>query len=400
MRLAVISADVSPLTAAGDLVDSGRVRQVVELCQALAGLGHEVRIFAPADPRHPPGTHPVPQGVTVEHIPVGPARSRSEAALLAYTRRFGDRLARQWQQSGWTPHLVHAHYWLSGLVAHAAAHRAQLPVALTYHELASVRRRLLGDTTDPAARFGWERQLGKAVNLVIAQSRAERDELARLGVPRQQTTLIPSGVDPRRFAPTHSLASPHPGPRRVMAVGDGLEDRTGVVDLLAALRHLPEATATVIGGPSAERLDRDRRVRQLRALASEWNVADRVQFVGRVPAAELPAWYHRADVVVCAAWYAPSGVTALEAMAAGVPVVATAIGGQRDAVIDGVTGAVVPARAPDALARAVRSVLSDPIRQLGYAAAGMDRVRQCYTWDQITRQLDARYRELYTASAT
>src|SRR5690606_24039814 len=83
----------------------------------------------------------------------------------------------------------------------------------------------------------------------------------------------------------------------------------------------------------------------------------------------------RADVVVCAGWYAPSGVTALEAMAAGLPVVATAIGGQRDVVIDGVTGALVPPGAPGALARAVRRVLADPIRQLEYAAAGLDRVR-------------------------
>src|SRR5690606_12546571 len=201
------------------------------------------------------------------------------------------------------------------------------------------------------------------------------------------------------ISPGRSLAPSHPGPRRIVAVGDGLEDPTGVVDLLAALRHLPEAEATVLGGPSAERAARDRRVNRLRAMARDWDVAGRVRFVGRVPASDLPLWYHRADVVVCAAWYAPVGVTALEAMAAGVPVVATAIGGQRDAVIDGVTGALVPARAPGALARAVRGVLADPIRQLGYAAAGLDRVRQCYAWDQITRQLDAHYRELLSRGA-
>lgn len=399
MRLAVVSVHMSPLTPAGDLIDRGPARRVAELCQALAALGHEVRFFARADARHPAGTRPLLPGVTVVHIPVGPASSKSEAGLLSYTSRFGERLAEHWRRSGWTPDLVHAHFWLSGLAARTAAHLAQRPVALTYHELASVRRRLLGDAADPAARVDLERRLGNAVNLVIAQSRAERDELARLGVPRQRTILIPTGVDPGRFAPVRALARPHPGRGRIVAVGDGLTDRTGVVDLLTALRHLPEAEATVVGGASAGRVGRDRRVRELRALAREWGVADRVRFVGRIAAAELPAWYHRADVVVCAGWYAPSGVTALEAMAAGLPVVATAIGGQRDVVIDGVTGALVPPGAPGALARAVRRVLADPIRQLEYAAAGLDRVRQCYAWHQVTRQLDVRFRELCAAGA-
>src|SRR5699024_813024 len=118
-----------------------------------------------------------------------------------------------------------------------------------------------------------------------------------------------------------------------------------------------------------EHLDRDPEARRLRALAAERGVADRLVLHGRVDREALPALLRSADAVVCAPWYEPFGIVPLEAMACGVPVVATAVGGQTDSVVDGVTGALVPPRDPDALAATLRGLLGDPARRARLGAA-------------------------------
>ena len=92
-------------------------------------------------------------------------------------------------------------------------------------------------------------------------------------------------------------------------------------------------------------------------------MADRLVLRGRVGRDEMPALLRSADAVVCAPWYEPFGIVPLEAMACGVPVVATAVGGQIDSVVDGVTGVHVPPRDPAALAAALRDLLDHPERR-------------------------------------
>jgi glycosyltransferase involved in cell wall biosynthesis len=112
-------------------------------------------------------------------------------------------------------------------------------------------------------------------------------------------------------------------------------------------------------------------------------VAGRVRLTGAVPHSDLPTWYRSADVMVTAPWYEPFGLTPLEAMACGVPVIGTAVGGLTDTIVDGRTGDLVPPHDPRALGQALRRLLDDPVRRLAYATAGLDRARQLYSW-QVT----------------
>jgi glycosyltransferase involved in cell wall biosynthesis len=130
---------------------------------------------------------------------------------------------------------------------------------------------------------------------------------------------------------------------------------------------------------------------RLRELAAAYHVADRVRLVGAVPNEEMPDWYRSADVLACAPWYEPFGLTPLEAMACGVPVVATAVGGLADTVVDRVTGALVPPRDPRALGTALRQLIADPLQRLGYAAAALDRARQRYSWQRTAAEVAAVY---------
>jgi glycosyltransferase involved in cell wall biosynthesis len=129
----------------------------------------------------------------------------------------------------------------------------------------------------------------------------------------------------------------------------------------------------------------------LRRLAEQRGVADRVRILGCVPREDMAAWYRSADVVACAPWYEPFGLTPLEAMACGVPVVAYAVGGLAESVIDGVTGTLVPPRDVRHLAAALRAVLGDEVRRMSYASAAVDRVRSRYTWERTAADVERVY---------
>jgi glycosyltransferase involved in cell wall biosynthesis len=114
-------------------------------------------------------------------------------------------------------------------------------------------------------------------------------------------------------------------------------------------------------------------------------------FAGQIPTTDMPAWYRCADVVAAVPWYEPFGLTPLEAMACGRPVVATAVGGLLDTVVDGVTGDLVPPRDPRALGHALRRLLDDDMRRYAYASAALDRARTRYSWQRTAEQLEAVY---------
>jgi glycosyltransferase involved in cell wall biosynthesis len=116
-----------------------------------------------------------------------------------------------------------------------------------------------------------------------------------------------------------------------------------------------------------------------------------VRLLGRVSRSELPALLRSADIVVCMPWYEPFGMVPLEAMACGRPVVASAVGGIVDTVVDGATGTLVRPQRPDMLAHALRRLLSDPVRRAGYGLAGRERAAMRYRWDRIGAETEAVY---------
>jgi glycosyltransferase involved in cell wall biosynthesis len=125
--------------------------------------------------------------------------------------------------------------------------------------------------------------------------------------------------------------------------------------------------------------------------AQRLGVADRVRFIGRVPQADLPAEIRAADLVVCLPWYEPFGIVPLEAMACGVPVIGSAVGGLLDTVIDGVTGVLLPPRRPHVAAAAIRDLLDDEARRAELGAEGAERVAAKYDWRRVAQCTEASY---------
>jgi D-inositol-3-phosphate glycosyltransferase len=148
----------------------------------------------------------------------------------------------------------------------------------------------------------------------------------------------------------------------------------------------------VAGGPARADLDRDPEATRLRRLAAARGVGDRVLFTGRVRHEHLPTLIRSADAVVSVPWYEPFGIATVEAMACGVPVVVSAVGGHLDTVADGVTGLHVPPRVPpSALAGRLRRLLADPRLGPALGAAAAARVRRHYTWCRVAAETEAVY---------
>lgn len=129
-------------------------------------------------------------------------------------------------------------------------------------------------------------------------------------------------------------------------------------------------------------------------LAADLGVADRVRLLGSVTREQMPAMLRSADLVACTPWYEPFGIVPLEAMACGAPVVATAVGGIRDTVVDDVTGRLVPPKDPVRLAEAINELLADRVRRQALGTAGRGRARARYTWDRVAADTERIYEKL------
>ncbi|MGC4759683.1 glycosyltransferase [Micromonospora trifolii] len=394
MRIAMISEHASPLAVLGGEDAGGQNTHVAELSAALAAAGHEVRVYTRRDAPDLPVTVRSPDGYDVVHVPAGPAEPVAKDALLPHMREFSNWLIERWRGGDWVPEVIHAHFWMSGLAGLTAGRQTGVPVVQTYHALGTVKRRYQGvQDTSPARRVSYERELGRSVDRIVAQCRDEVGELVRMGVPRSRMTVVPSGVNLATFAPLGPAADREPGRARILTVGR-LVERKGFQTVIRAMELVPGAECVVVGGPPEGLLETDPYARRLRALAESCGVADRVHLVGAVPREEMGRWYRSADLLVAAPWYEPFGLTPLEAMACGVPVVGTAVGGIRDTVVDGTTGDLVPARDPHALATAIQGLLDDRIRRFAYATAARERARERYSWAATAERLVEVYSEV------
>jgi glycosyltransferase involved in cell wall biosynthesis len=379
-------------------VDAGGQNvHVAALAAGLAQRGHEVTVHTRRDDESLPERVVTQDGYTVVHGTAGPPRELPKDELLEHMPAFARVLRRHW--AAHPPDIVHAHFWMSGLasVEAAASLLTPVPVLQTFHALGSVKRRHQGAADpSPPDRIDLERGLCRDVSHVVATCTDEVFELRRLGLPSDRVSIVPCGVDTAVFTPRGPVA-PKSDRARLLVLGR-LVERKGQDDAVRALRAVPGAELVVVGGPPADAVDGDPEVRRLRAIAAEAGVGDRLIFAGAVPRDDVPAWVRSADVVLAVPWYEPFGITPLEAMACGRPVVATAVGGLVDTVADGVTGDLVPPRDPERLGQVLAALLDDDERRAAYGAAGVRRVRSRYRWSRVVADTEAVYRQVRARS--
>jgi D-inositol-3-phosphate glycosyltransferase len=381
MKISMVSEHASPLAALGGADAGGQNVHVAELSAALARAGHRVVVYTRRDSPDLPERVRTETNYEVVHVPAGPPEQLPKDELLPLMGEFGTFLEQEWSRD--LPDVAHAHFWMSGIATQLAARELGVPTVQTFHALGVVKHRHQGSAdTSPPDRVRLEKLISSGATRVVATCSDEVFELARMGLPRSRTSVVPCGVDLTQFQPTGSTLLPRRAKHRIVTVGR-LVPRKGFDVAIEALTMLPDTELVVAGGPPDGDLSDDPEATRLTEVARRRGVHDRVQMPGQIARAQMPALLRSADIVVCDPWYEPFGIVPLEAMACGRAVIAAAVGGMLDTVVDGMTGLLVPPRSPEALAKAARRLLGNPTTRDSYGIAGRDRAVARYSWDRV-----------------
>ena len=405
MKISMVSEHASPLAALGGVDAGGQNVHVAALSAALARRDHEVTVYTRRDSAELPERVRVLPRLEVVHVTAGPVRHVPKDELLPYMGLLAEGMSRDWERSA--PDIVHAHFWMSGLAALDAARRGTLaghiPVVQTFHALGTVKRRHQGkDDTSPVERQWLEPSVGRAADRIIATCSDEVFELKAMGMVPAKISIVPCGVDLDLFSPSGPVLE-RSRAHRIVSVGR-LVPRKGVDLVIAALALLRDAGFSDVellivgGGTDAAGLQEDAEARRLLTYARELGVQDQVTLRGHVPREAMPGILRSADAVICTPWYEPFGIVPLEAMACGIPVVAAAVGGLTDSVVDQGTGLHVPPKDPLAIARAVARLLSDPALRRELGRAGQKRVRSRFSWDKVAAETEKAYLQTLAGS--
>ncbi len=394
MRIALISDHASPLTPPGSIDAGGQNVYVAEVARHLRGLGHEADVFTRRDDPSLPAEVTTPEGVRVLHVDAGPPRAIAKERLLPWMDAFAAAVERTARMRRYD--VVHANFWMSAIAGMRVQRTLGTPFVVTFHALGKIRRREQGAAdASPPARETIETVAVRTADRVIAECPQDEYDLRMLyGAEPERISMVPAGFEPRELSPSSKylararIGVPLRGPL-ILHVGRFVP-RKGIDDAIrgasAVLADMRTARMLVVGGHPDDPASVQERVR-LERIATELEVSNQVVFTGSVDRARLRDHYAAADVFVTTPWYEPFGITPVESMACGTPVIGSSVGGIGFTVRDGVTGFLVPPRAPDAITDRLTEALSDQRRlaQMGRRAAR--HVRPAFTWRRVTEQL-------------
>ncbi len=396
MRVAILSMHTSPLAPLGGRETGGMNVYVRQVAAQLARLGAHVDVFTRRTDPAMPEVQPLGNGARLVHVTAGPAAHLEKEALVEHTAAFAAGVEAFRASEGQIYDIIHSHYWIAVEAGLRLASLWDVPHLAMFHTLGEVKLRARASEHELPARLEAERRQVHLVDRVVAATTHERQLLRQLyRVQPQRVSVIPLGVDLDQFTPMPQAearavlglegATPADGHQHVILGVGRIEPLKGFDILIRSLAEMTErshATLLIVGGDDRAAPE----LARLRAAAAEVGVADRVRFVGAVPHEELNTYYSAADVVVVPSFYESFGLVAVEAMACGVPVVASRVGGLTSTVADGRTGYLIPWRCPGPFAEKLDLLLENESLRLALGAAAA-RSMQAYSWEAVAASL-------------
>ncbi|MDR5781197.1 glycosyltransferase family 1 protein [Caballeronia sp. LZ065] len=398
MKIALISEHASPLGIAGGVDSGGQNIYVANVARQLVRIGHDVDVFTRCDRSLLPIVSRF-ENIRVINVPAGPPVQLPKEQLLPYMEAFAVFMIDFMKKEAQPYAIVHANFFMSGLVGLRIKDALGVPLVTTFHALGRVRRLHQGESDGfPDARFEIEEELVKRSDSVIAECPQDENDLIHLyDADASRIDLVPCGFDHAEFHPLDKARARErlgwPQARfNILQLGR-MVPRKGVDNVVRALsicrkKYGESAELYVAGGNSDEANEiATPEIGRLRGIARECGIAEHVHFVGRRGRAELKHFYNAADVFVTTPWYEPFGITPLEAMACGTPVIGADVGGIRYSIAHGETGLLVPPRDPSALAHALATLKRDPPLARRMGEAGLVRANAMFTWASVAQAL-------------
>jgi glycogen synthase len=375
----------------------GIAAHVAGLGTALAKAGHDVVVLTVADrpaeleAKPPEQVRVLRTLVDLPWLPPSEEVTRIASANHAVTK-LGSRLVDE--LDGWRPDVVHGHDWQLGWAADSLAHRYDVPFVLTMHGTERVRhggQLPLGHPTDINSIEWW---LAFQADRMISPTRFVVEQLITgFELAEEHVVHIPNGIDPEQWRPANTPRVPA-GPRPPLVVSWGRVQYEKGFQVLARAMHelrgrIPEVHSVIAGRGSY--------LPELQTQVDVEGVSDIVELPGFLNDADLRQLVHRAGCVVIPSLYEPFGIVALEALAAGAPLIVARTGGLAELITGTNAGVTFEPGNPDDLADAIEQVLTSHELATSLVANARDLVEHRYAWAAIARSTSHVYAEVAAA---
>jgi glycosyltransferase involved in cell wall biosynthesis len=407
--IAFISEHASPLATLGGVDTGGQNVYVAQLAKHLAEQGYNVDVFTRwEDASKQRVIDWLPQ-VRVIHIEAGPVKVIPKEDILEFMPDFTVGMLDFIAAERIEYELVHANFFMSAMVAADLKAILKIPFVVTFHALGHVRRIHQGNSDRfPKERLQIEEDVVKKADYIIAECPQDRDDLMKYyKAPSYKIVTVPCGFSHTEFYPVKKAIA-----RRILKLDQDQQillqlgrmvPRKGVDNVIKSLARLKDHSRVclvVVGGetdvPDPKMCPE---IGRLLKIAQDHGVEASVKFVGRKNRDQLKFYYSAADVFITTPWYEPFGITPLESMACGTPVIGANVGGIKYTVIDGETGALVPPEDPDALAEKIDELISDPMLLSSMSDNAIKRVNNYFTWAIVAQKVNSLYKKMIAASS-
>ena len=386
----------SPLDQPGAGDAGGMNIYVAESAKRMAAMGVSIDIFTRRAHADLPDTVELTPGVIVRHLDAGPVEGVTKEELPQYIPA----LARQFTSAleGTTIYdVIHSHYWISGEVGMPASKKLGIPLVHTMHTMAKVKNLNLaqGESPEPGSRVRGEMEVVESAQGLIANTDSEAASLVSLySACPDLVHVVTPGVDLYTFTPGQGRAHARgllqiPTDAHVITFVGRIQPHKGPDLLIRAtaemLAHSPHLRSKlivfVIGGVSGAGTAE---VEKLKEMVKWLGISDVVRFLPPISRKDLPDWYRAADLVCVPSYSESFGLVALESQACGTPVVATAVGGLRTAVADGISGVLVDGHDPRAWSSVLARLLAEPQRRVLLSMGALEHATH-FGWDSTAR---------------
>ncbi len=403
-RIALICDHASPLAEVGATADSGGQNiYVAHLARHLARRGYAVDIYTRRDNLRVADVIEWIPGVRVIHVQAGPVSELPKEELLPHMSEFANAVLERMCFESITYAVIHANYWLSGLVAMHLKHWTQTPYVITFHSLGAIRRKFQGSQDRfPPQREEIERDIAREAAVIIAECPQDKADLLRhYNAPEGKMVVIPCGYEPSEFprvAQYQARGYLHlPQDSFVCLQLGRMVPRKGIDTVIAGYaafirnHNRPLSYLLIVGG---DKQNRDtvstKELVRLQKMVKAEQVADRVIFTGAQPRHLLRYYYSAADVLLTTPWYEPFGLTPLEAMACGTPVIGSNVGGIKYTVRDKKTGWLIPPQDAGAVSNALAWFYENEEKRREFGENARQHVQQ-FSWEKISERIAGVY---------
>src|SRR3954454_5266041 len=404
-KIAFISEHASPLASLGGVDSGGQNVYVAELAKHLALAGHQVDIFTRWEDQKLPKVIDWENNIRVIHVKAGPVGLMPKEELLPFMPAFKEDMVEFITAEKINYNLIHANFFMSGLVAMWLKETLEIPFVITFHALGYVRQIYQGKSDKfPPERIDIEKQIVQNADAVIAECPQDKSDLIEYyNTPVEKITVIPCGFSPKEFYPMNreiacTLVGLKAEEKILLQLGR-MVPRKGVDNVVRALGRLKNTGVpyrlVVVGGETDDPNPMAcPEIARLMQIARTEGVEDKVTFVGRKNREMLKYYYCAADIFISTPWYEPFGITPLESMACGTPVVGSNVGGIKFSVRDGETGYLVPPNDSAALAERIAHLYRHPKLLSVLGRQAIRRVNDLFTWERVANGIAAVYEEV------